>query len=156
MKFLFLPYACAEKFRAAKIGAINVPLSPEASMAEFHAAKREDAMKFLEFFCKRAERGLEILKFLNARHFGSHKQAAEFLNFTPAPSRNRSEILNFMFASYKLKLALRKFTLAVRKFKPASAVRLNFALNSVPQARAAKFEHGVKFEDAAKFKRGAR
>ena len=118
MKFLFLLYACAEKFRAAKISAINVSLSPEASMAEFHAAKREDAMKFLEFFCKRAEYGLEILKFLDARHFGlqgaavkrrseilkfsaaerlksrfePQKQAAEFLNFTPMPC-NRFGIL---------------------------------------------------------------
>lgn len=293
MKFLFLLYACAEKFRAAKIGAINVPLSPEASMAEFHAAKREDAMKFLEFFCKRAERGLEILKFLGARYFGSHKQAAEFLNFTPAPSRNGFRILNFtpklrngleilkfmrasapfadtaqnfisqrglrilkliceplripsrvlpsadvaeagravrftsqhthdatekrsavkinQYLNYawrrialrsaaarhgyrtaraenfskfdltgallnfislpprKFKLALLKFarevprnrseilnfTLAPRKFKPAPAARLNFALNSVLHARAAKFENGVKFEGVAKFKRGA-
>lgn len=384
MKFLFLPYACAEKFRATKIGAINVSLSPKASMAEFHAAKREDAMKFLEFFCKRAERGLEILKFtrasapfadtaqnfisqrglrilkliralprasrrilpradkaeagraarltsqhthdatekrsvvkinqylnsawrrialrsaatrhgyevgraeklskfdltgallnfksrftmqlcsavtrrnyeawrseiyavclhkypaliraasgkisryevgqatnaslsrgvqrmkfcaqkrhaikflkfLGARRFGlqaavgrgfeilkfsaaerlkrrfePQKQAVELLNssslppcrfklallkFTPEPPRNRSEILNFMFASYKLKLALRKFTLAVRKFKLAPAVRLNFALNSASHAGAAKFENGVKFKGAAKFKRGVR
>lgn len=322
MKNLFLLYACAEKFRAAKIGAINVSLSPKASMAEFHAAKREDAMKFLEFFCKRAERGLEILKFIGARRFGlqaasereseilkfsaaeslksrfePQKQAAEFLKFAPMPcnrfrilkftrvsapfadiaqnfisqrglrilkliceplraprrtlpsadkaeigravrltsqhthdaiekrravkfnhaggylnsmrrrialrsaatrhgyktaraenfskfdltgallnfislsprkfklallkftpesSHSRSEILNFMFASYKLKLALRKFTPAPRKFKPAPAVRLNFALNSVPPARAAKFENGVKFKGAAKFKRGAR
>lgn len=263
-------------------------------MAEFHAAKREDAMKFLEFFCKRAERGLEILKFLGARYFGSHKQAAEFLNFTPAPSRNGFRILNFtpklrngleilkfmrasapfadtaqnfisqrglrilkliceplripsrvlpsadvaeagravrftsqhthdatekrsavkinQYLNYawrrialrsaaarhgyrtaraenfskfdltgallnfislpprKFKLALLKFarevprnrseilnfTLAPCKFKPAPAVRLNFALNSAPRARAAKFENGVKFEGAAKFKRGAR
>lgn len=69
------------------------------------------------------------------------------LKFSPEVPRNRSEILNFMFASYKLKLALRKFTLAVR---------LNFALNSIPHARAAKFENGVKFEGVAKFKRGAR
>ena len=294
MKFLFLLYACAEKFRAAKIGAINVPLSPEASMAEFHAAKREDAMKFLEFFCKRAERGLEILKFLGARYFGSHKQAAEFLNFTPAPSRNGFRILNFtpklrngleilkfmrasapfadtaqnfisqrglrilkliceplripsrvlpsadvaeagraarftsqhthdatekrsavkinQYLNYawrrialrsaaarhgyrtaraenfskfdltgallnfislpprKFKLALLKFmpeplrnrseilnfTPKLRKFKSAPAVRLNFALNSMPHARAAKFENSVKFEGVAKFKRGAR
>ena len=118
MKNLFLLYACAEKFRAAKIGAINVSLSPKASMAEFHAAKREDAMKFLEFFRKRVERGLEILKFLSVRNFdlqgaavkrGSEilkfsaaeslksraapqKRAAEFLNFTPMPC-NRFEIL---------------------------------------------------------------
>ena len=124
MKNLFLLYACAEKFCAAKIGAINVTLSPKASMAEFHAAKREGAMKFLEFFRKRAERGLEILKFLSARRFGSQgaaakresgilkftaaerlksraapqKRAAEFLNFAPMPC-NRFEILKFTRAS---------------------------------------------------------
>ena len=195
MKNLFLLYACAEKFRTAKIGAINVTLSPKASMAEFHAAKRGNAMKFLEFFRKRAERGLEILKFLDTRRFGlraaesrfeilkftaaerlkrrfePQKQAAELLNssslspcrfklallkFAREVPRNRYEILNFMFASYKLKLAPRKFTPAPRKFKPAPAVRLNFALNSIPHARAAKFENGVKFKGVAKFKRGAR
>ena len=221
MKFLFLPYACAEKFRAAKTGAINVPLSPEASMAEFYVAKREDAMKFLEFFCKRAERGLEILKFLSARHFGLRTTATEFLNLTPAPPRNGFRILKFtpeplrnLFGILKFALAsarladtaqnfilrngfkivkfvceplralhrvlsrankveievgreekfskfdftnalLNFISLPPRKFKPASAVRLNFALNSVPRARTAKFENGVKFKGAAKFKRGA-
>ena len=197
MKNLFLLYACAEKFRAAKIGAINVPLSPEASMAEFHAAKREDAMKFLEFFCKRAEYGLEILKFLDARHFGlqgaavkrrseilkfsaaerlkrrfeSQNQAAELLNssslsprkfklallkFPPEPPRNRSEILKFTLARRKFKLVPCKSKSEPRKFEPASAVRLNFALNSVSHASAAKVENGVKFKGAAKFKRSAR
>lgn len=306
MKNLFLLYACAEKFRAAKIGAINVSLSPKASMAEFRAAKRGNAMKFLEFFCKRAERGLEILKFLSVRHFGLRTAATEFLNLTPAPPRNGFRILKFTpeplrnlfgilkftltsarladtaqnfisrngfkilklicalpfalrcvlsrankveikvgrrcditekrravkfnhagrylnsarrriarlcsaaarhgyeagraeklskfdltgallnFISLpprKFKLALLKFTREVsrngfeilkfvpelndgseilkftprlRKFKPAPAMCLNFALNSAPQARAAKFENGVKFEGAAKFKRGAR
>ena len=78
------------------------------------------------------------------------------LKFSPEVPRNRSEILNFMFASYKLKLALRKFTLAPRKFKSVPTMRLNFTLNSAPQARAAKFENGVKFKGAAKFKRGVR
>jgi len=303
MKNLFLLYACAEKFRAAKIGAINVPLSPEASMAEFYAAKREDAMKFLEFFCKRAERGLEILKFLSARHFGLRTAATEFLNLTPAPPRNgfrnlkftsvprnQFRILKFTRASERLtdiaqnfisqrgfkilkliceppfaprrvlpridsaevgcgcgiaekrravklahasgylnsarryiarfcsaavrhgykvgreekfskfdftnallnfislpprkfKLALLKFTPEpsrngfkilkftpeplrnrfeilkftpeLRKFKSAPTVRLNFALNSIPHASASKFENGVKFKGAAKFKRDA-
>ena len=126
-------------------------------------------MKVLKFLRKQTERGYKILKFLGARRF-SLRTTTGFLKFTPMPShngseilkftpevpRNRSEILNFMFASYKLKLALRKFTLAPHKFKPAPAVRLNFALNSAPRARAAKFEHGVKFEGVAKFKRGAR
>lgn len=317
MKNLFLLYACAEKFRAAKIDAINVSLSPKASMAEFHAAKREDAMKFLKFLGARrfglraAERRFEILKFLIARYFDSHKQAAEFLKFTSELLRNRSEILkftlklrnrfgilkfmrasahladiaqnfisqrglrilkliceplripsrvlpradiaeagravrptsqhthdatekrcavkfnhvsslnsarrriarlrstaarhgyevgraeklskfdltgallnfislplrkfklaflkfmreiprdrseilNFMFASYKLRLALRKFTPEPRKIKSTPAVRLNFALNSAPQAHVSKFENGVKFKGAAKFERSAR
>ncbi len=280
MKFLFLLYACAEKFRATKIDAINVSFSPKASMAEFHAAKREDAMKFLEFFCKRAERGLEILKFIGARRFGlqaasereseilkfsaaeslksrfePQKQAAEFLKFAPMPC-NRFRILKFTrvsapfadiaqnfisqrglrilkliceplraprrtlpsadkaeigravrltsqhthdaiekrravkfnhaggylnsmrrrivrlrsaaarygyevgraenFSKFDLTGTLLNFiSLPLRKFKSTPAVRLNFALNSVSPARAAKFENGVKFKGAAKFKRGA-
>ncbi|WP_291937140.1 hypothetical protein [Campylobacter sp.] len=138
MKFLFLLYACAEKFRAAKIDAINVSLSPKASMAEFHAAKREDAMKFLEFLDARsfglraAERRFEILKFLNARHFGSHKQAAGrrseilkftaarsfglrttttgFLNLTPAPPRNEFKILKFTPEPLRNRFGILKFT----------------------------------------------
>ena len=125
MKFLFLLYACAEKFRAAKIDAINVSLSPKASMAEFHAAKREDAMKFLEFFRKRAERRFEILKFLNARHFGSHKQAAEFLKFAPELPRNRSEILKF---TPKLRNGLE-----ILKFTRTSARLTDTAQNFISQ-----------------------
>lgn len=266
MKNLFLLYACAEKFRAAKIGAINISLSPKASMAEFYAAKREDAMKFLEFSHKQTERGYEILKFLSAKRFGlrtttgflnltpaSHN-GFRILKFTPAPLRNRFEILKFTrvsarlvdtaqnfilrngfkilklvceplralrrvlpnadkaetgraarlisqhthdatekrravkinqylnsarrrivrlrsaaarrgykvgreekFSKFDLTGALLNFiSLPLRKFKPASAVRLNFALNSVLRARAAKFENGVKFKAAAKFKRDAR
>lgn len=127
MKFLFLLYACAEKFRAAKIGAINVSLSPKASMAEFHAAKREDAMKFLEFFCKRAERGLEILKFLNARHFGSHKQAAE----------RRSEILKFTAAErLKSRFKPQKQAAEFLKFAPMPCNRFEILIKK--QALAAR------------------
>ena len=118
-------------------------------------------MKFLEFLDARsfglraAERRFEILKFLSARHFGSHKQAVEFLKFAPELPRNRSEILKFTLARRKFKLVPCKSKSEPRKFKPAPAVRLNFALNSAPHARAAKFENGVKFEGVAKFKRGA-
>ena len=103
-------------------------------------------MKILEFLDARsfslqaAERRFEILKFLGARRFNL-RTATRFLNFTPA-SHNGFRIL--------------KFTPAPRKIKSAPAVCLNFALNSVPHARAAKFENGVKFKGAAKFKRGAR
>ena len=126
-------------------------------------------MKFLKFSRKQTERGYEILKFLGARRFSlrtttgflkftpmpSHN-GSEILKFTPEPPRNRSEILNFMFASYKLRLALRKFTPEPRKIKSAPTVHLNFAFNSVPRARTSKFENGVKFKGAAKFERGAR
>lgn len=89
-----------------------------------------------------AERRFEILKFLGAKRFGLPAATTEFLNLTPAPSRNGFRIL--------------KFTPELRKFKPMPAVRLNFALNSVPHASAVKFENGVKFKGAAKFKRSAR
>ena len=77
------------------------------------------------------------------------------LKFSPEVPRDRYEILNF---TSKLSdgSEILKFTPELRKFKPASAVRLNFALNSVLRARAAKFENGVKFKGAAKFERGAR
>ena len=103
-----------------------------------------------------AERGFEILKFLGAKRFGLPAAATEFLNLTPAPPRNGFRILKFTPEPLRNRFKILKFALAVRKIKPAPAVRLNFALNSVPPARAAKFENGVKFKGAAKFKRGAR
>ena len=117
------------------------------SAAARHGYKTVRAEKFSKFDLTGA-----LLNFIS---LSLRKFKLALLKFTPEPPRNRSEILNFMFASYKLKLALRKFTLAVRKFKPAPAVRLNFALNSIPHARAAKFKNGVKFEGVAKFKRDA-
>ena len=77
------------------------------------------------------------------------------LKFMREVPRDRSEILNFT-PKLSNRFEILKFTLAPHKFKPAPAVRLNFALNSVPPARAAKFENGVKFKGAAKFKRGVR
>ena len=77
------------------------------------------------------------------------------LKFSPAPSRNGFEILKFV-PELSDGFEILKFTSVPHKFKPAPAMRLNFDLNSVSQARAAKFENGVKFEGAAKFKRGAR
>lgn len=140
-KYSALIQAASGKISRYEVGrATNALLSQGVQRMKFYALNRH-AMKFL--------------KFLGASRFGS-QTAAWFLKFKPEPSRNRSEILNFMFASYELKLALRKFTPAPRKFKPMPAVRLNFALNSIPPARAAKFESGVKFKGAAKFKRSAR
>ncbi|WP_298706475.1 hypothetical protein [uncultured Campylobacter sp.] len=77
------------------------------------------------------------------------------LKFSPEVPRDRYEILNF---TSKLSdgSEILKFTPELRKFKPTPAVRLNFALNSVPHASAVKFENGVKFKGAAKFKRSAR
>ena len=118
-------------------------------------------MKFLKFLDARcfglraAGRRFEILKFLGARCFGLRTATTDFLNLTPAPSRNGFEILKFV-PELSDGFEILKFTPELRKFKPAPAVRLNFALNSVPHARAAKFENGVKFKGAAKFKRGAR
>lgn len=134
-----------------------------------HAGGLDSAQRHIARLCSAAARHCykvgcaeKLSKFdltgtlLNFISFPPRKFKLALLKFSPEVPRNRSEILNFMFASYKLKLALRKFTPAPRKIKSASAVRLNFALNSVPQARAAKFENGVKFKGAAKFKRGVR
>ena len=181
-KYPALIRAASGKISRYEVGqATNASLSRGVQRMKFYALNRH-AIKFLKFLGARrfglqaaVGRGFEILKFSAAerlkRRFEPQKQEAELLNSSSLPPRkfklallkfasevprNRSEILNFMFASYKLKLALRKFTPKLRKFKPASAVRLNFALNSVLHARAAKFENGVKFKGAAKFKRGAR
>ena len=77
------------------------------------------------------------------------------LKFTREVSRNGFEILKFV-PELNDGSEILKFTPRLRKFKPASAVRLNFALNSVLHARASKFENGVKFKGAAKFERSAR
>lgn len=181
-KYPALIRAASGKISRYEVGqATNASLSRGVQRIKFYALNRY-TMKFLKFLGARCfgsqtavGRGFEILKFSAAerlkRHFEPQKQAAELLNssslspcrfklallkFAPEPSHSRSEILNFMFASYKLKLALRKFTPVPCKFKSMPAMRLNFDLNSVSQARAAKFENGVKFKDAAKFKRGAR
>ena len=92
--------------------------------------------------------------FLNSISLPPRKFKPALLKFTPAP-RNGFEILKFV-SELNDGSEILKFTPDLRKFKPASAVRLNFALNSVPRVRAAKFENGVKFKGAAKFKRGAR
>lgn len=181
-KYPALIRAASGKISRYEVGrATNTLLSQGVQRMKFYAPKRH-TMKFLKFLGARrfglqaaVGRGFEILKFSSVerlkRRFEPQKQAAEFLNssslspcrfklallkFTPESSYSRPEILNFMFASYKLKLALRKFTLAPHKFKPAPAVRLNFALNSIPPASASKFENGVKFKGAAKFERSAR
>ena len=78
------------------------------------------------------------------------------LKFTPEPPRNGFKILKFTPEPLRNRFEILKFTLAPHKFKPAPAVRLNFALNSIPPASASKFENGVKFKGAAKFERSAR
>ncbi len=161
MKNLFLLYACSEKFRAAKIGAINVSLSPKASMAEFHAAKREDAMKILEFLRKQTERGLEILKFLGARRFGlqaasereseilkfsaaeslksrfePQKQAAEFLKFAPMPCNRFGILIKQASAARSYDVATRGGTrMGFLKFMRAITRPANAVQNFISQHR---------------------
>ncbi|WP_297963402.1 ABC transporter permease [uncultured Campylobacter sp.] len=72
-----------------------------------------------------AESRFEILKFLNARHFGSHKQAAEFLKFAPELPRNRSKILKF---TPKLR---NRF--GILEFIRTSARLVDTAQNFIPQ-----------------------
>ena len=148
-------YGIAEKRRAVKLnhagGYLNSArrrIARLRSTAARHGYEVGRAEKLSKFDLTGA-----LLNFIS---LPLRKFKLALLKFTPEVPRNRSEILNFMFASYKLRLALRNFTPALRKFKSMPAVRLNFAFNSVPRARAAKFENGVKFKGAAKFERGAR
>ncbi len=93
--------------------------------------------------------------FLNFISLPPRKFKPALLKFTREVPRDRSEILNF---TSKLSDGFRnlKFTSVPRKFKPASIPFLNFISNFTPHASAFKFENGVKFKAAAKFKRDAR
>ena len=117
------------------------------SAAARHGYKVGRAEKFSKFSLTNA--------FLNFISLLPRKFEPALLKFSPAPSRNGFEILKFV-PELSDGFEILKFTPELRKFKPASAVRLNFALNSVPHASASKFENGVKFRAAAKFKRSAR
>ena len=86
----------------------------------------------------------------------SRKFKPALLKFSPAPSRNGFKILKFTPEPLRNRFEILKFTLTPHKFKPASISFLNFISNSVPHARAAKFEHGFKFEGVAKFEKVAR
>ena len=131
----------AEKRRAVKLahagGYLNSArhyIARFCSAAVRHGYKVGREEKFSKFDLTGA-----LLNFIS---LSPRKFKLALLKFTREVPRDRSEIL--------------KFTPGLRKFKPASAVCLNFALNSVPPARAAKFENGVKFKGAAKFERSAR
>ena len=144
----------AEKWRAVKLahagGYLNSArhyIARFCSAAVRHGYKVGREEKFSKFDFTNA-----LLNFIS---LPPRKFKPALLKFSPAPSRNGFRILKF---TPKLSnwFEILKFTLAPHKFKPTPAVRLNFALNSVLHARAAKFENGVKFKGAAKFKRGAR
>lgn len=134
-------YDAIEKRRAVKLtyagGYLNSARRPIVRLcgaAVRHGYKVGREEKFSKFSLTNA-----LLNFIS---LPPRKFKLALLKFTREVLRNRSEILNF--------------TPKLRKFKPTPAVRLNFALNSVPHASAVKFENGVKFKGAAKFKRSAR
>ena len=131
----------AEKRRAVKLahagGYLNSArryIARFCSAAVRHGYKVGREEKFSKFDFTNA--------LLNSIYLPPRKFKLALLKFTREVSRNGSEIL--------------KFVPELRKFKPASAVRLNFALNSIPPASASKFENGAKFKGAAKFERSAR
>ena len=71
-------------------------------------------MKFLKFSRKQTERGYEILKFLGARRFSLRTATTEFLNLTPAPSRNGFRNLKFTSVP-RNRFEILKFTLALAR-----------------------------------------
>ena len=144
----------AEKRRAVKLtyagGYLNSArrcIVRLCSAAARHGYKAGRAEKFGKFSLTNA-----LLNFIS---LPPRKFKPALLKFSPAP-RNGFRILKLTLEPLRNGFGILKFTPELHKFKPASAVRLNFALNSVPLARAAKFENGVKFKGAAKFERSAR
>lgn len=91
---------------------------------------------------------------LNSISLPPRKFKPALLKFSPAP-RNGFRILKLTLEPLRNGFGILKFTPEPRKIKSMPAVRLNFALNSVPHASASKFENGVKFKGAAKFERSA-
>ncbi len=80
-----------------------------------------------------------------AEKFSKFSLTSAFLNFISLPPRKfKFELLKFMREVPRNRFEILKFTLAPHKFKPASAVRLNFALNSAQHAGAAKFERSAR------------
>ena len=144
----------AEKWRAVKLahasGYLNfmrcriVRLYGAAARHGYEVGRTENFSKF--------DLAATLLNFIS---LPPRKFKPALLKFSPAPSRNGFRILKFT-PKLSNRFEILKFTPAPHKFKPASAVRLNFALNSIPPASASKFENGVKFKGVAKFERSAR
>lgn len=144
----------AEKQRAVKLtyagGYLNSArryIAQFCSAAVRHGYKVGRKEKFSKFGLTNA-----LLNFISLL---SRKFKLALLKFMREVSRNGFEILKFV-PELSDGFRILKFTLAPHKFKPTPAVRLNFALNSIPPASASKFENGVKFKGAAKFERSAR
>ena len=144
----------AEKRRAVKLahasGYLNSArryIARFCSAAVRHGYKVGREEKFSKFDFTNA-----LLNFIS---LPPRKFKLALLKFTPEPSRNGFKILKFTPEPLRNRFEILKFTPELRKFKSAPTVRLNFALNSIPHASASKFENGVKFKGAAKFKRDA-
>ena len=167
-KYPALIRAASGKISRYEVGqATNASLSRGVQRMKFCTQKRH-AIKFLKFLGARrfglqaaVGRGFEILKFSAAerlkRRFEPQKQAAELLNSSSLlPRKFKPALLKFMREVSRDRSEILNFTLVPCKFKPVPAMRLNFDLNSVSHASASKFENGVKFKGATKFKRGTR
>ena len=153
-KYPALIRAASSKISRYEVGqATNASLSRGVQRMKFYALNRH-AIKFLKFLGAR-RLGLQAAEFLNSSYLSPRKFKLALLKFTPEPSRNGFKILKFTPEPLRNRFEILKFTPELRKFKSAPTVRLNFALNSIPHASASKFENGVKFKGAAKFKRDA-
>ena len=113
------------------------------------------ARRYIARFCSAAARhGYKAGRAENSSKFSL---TGALLNFISLPPRKfKPALLKFMREVSRDRSEILNFTLVPCKFKPVPAMRLNFDLNSVSHASASKFENGVKFKGATKFKRGTR
>lgn len=123
------------------------PFAPRRVLPRVDSAEAGRAEKFSKFDLTGA-----LLNFISLL---LRKFKLALLKFMREVPRDRSEISNFT-PELSNRFEILKFTLAPRKFKPASISLLNFISNFTPHASASKFENGVKFKGAAKFERSAR
>ena len=133
-------YDAVEKWRAVKFDHVSSLDSAQCRIVRLYGAA--------------ARHGYEVGR---AEKFSKFSLTNALLNFISLPPRKfKPALLKFMREVSCDRSEILNFTLVPCKFKPVPAMRLNFDLNSVSHASASKFENGVKFKGATKFKRGTR
>jgi len=147
----------AEAGRAARLTSQHAhdAIEKRRAVKSNHVSSLDSAQcRIVRLYGAAARHGYEVGR---AEKFSKFSLTNALLNFISLPPRKfKPALLKFMREVSRDRSEILNFTLVPCKFKPVPAMRLNFDLNSVSHASASKFENGVKFKGATKFKRGTR